>query len=305
MTNYRTLIELLPLCEPHQQVHGKQLRQNNFNFKAKKLQDSVFGKNPESYFSQFKSEEELLNYWLREAKIMAKKFVDDERKKGRAWLESGTRGRRGRAKKKDTASSSVHLEATNSGKRSASKTKPESSDKPSTDDDKRQPVDQQTIKQKAYHDYTANPVQSFTILSHSNPVQSYRTEQYDQVNDPIYEINLKETDLVNRNCHKLDDELLTSSIVDVPADHCSLNDATLNEITMNDINELIVLSAPNDHQQSNWHEAFQSCQRSEADIDLPCHLEVYDTTTLNCQFDLAASLNESSDLVGTNEFIPI
>lgn len=263
-------------------MHGKQLRQNNFNFKAKKL-DSVFGKDPQSYLSQFRSEEELLNHWLREAKILAKKFVDDERKKGRSWPEGSTRGRRGRAKKKDTTPASVHLEATNSDKRSAGKTKPATGDKPSGDH-------QDQIKQDDY-----SPIPPFTILT--CPAPAYPTEQYDQVNDPIYEIK---DDLVNRNCHKLDDELLTSSIVDVPADHCSLNDATLNEITMNDINDLIVLSAPND-QQTNWHEAFQSPRRSE--IDLPCHLP-YDTTTLN-QFDLAASLNESSDLVGTNEFIPV
>lgn len=47
-----------------------------------------------------------MNSWLKEAKIRAKRFVEDERKKGRQWIEANTR-RRGRAKKnnKDTTAS--------------------------------------------------------------------------------------------------------------------------------------------------------------------------------------------------------
>lgn len=283
-------------------MHGKQLRQNNFDFTAsslnkwftidKKLHESIYGKDPESYFRRFSTEEELLNSWLKEAKMRAKRYVDDERKKGRTHIENGPRGRRGRAKKKDTASSSVHLENANSGKRG--KARPEIGDKISSTG-KTQQVDQQTIKQDAYRDYIVNqpPPPPFTLLTAPNSAQSHQTEPYDQANDSIYEINLNDTDLVSKNSYyKLDNELLTSSIVDVPPDQCNLNDATLNEIT-----DLIVLPASsNVHHQSKGQEAFGG-QRS--DIDLPYHLDLYD-----CQFNQALSLIESSDLVGTNDFIP-
>ena len=297
-------------------MHGKQLRQNSFDFRTgfsnkclsfdKKLQESINGKDLESYFRGSRTEEELLSFWLKEAKMRAKQFVDDERKKGRAWIESGPRGRRGRARKKDTASSSVHLENVNAGKRTGSKAygKPEIGDK-TTSDDKTQQVDRQTIEQDAYRDYTVGQPPPVVLLSQPNSGQSHlteQTEQYGQVND-LYEFNLNDPDLVSKNYYsnKLDDELVTRNIVDLPPDHCNqLNDATLNEIT-----DLIVLpgSAPSSmHHQPKVQEVFAS-QRSENDIDLPYYLELYDTTTLNYQFNQAASLIESSDLMGTNESI--
>ena len=287
-----------------QQVHGKQLRQNNFDFTAaclskwftidKKLQESIYGKDPAGYFRRFRTEEELLNSWLKEAKMRAKRFVDEERKKGRAWIESGQRGRRGRAKKKDTASSSVHhSENANAGKRNKAGVKLEIVDsiggQINKSDDKM--VDQPTIKQDAYRNYSQPP--SFPVLTQLSQIQSHSTDQYQMNDDQVYEFKLSDPDLVNKsNYSKMDQELLTSSIDDIPdapANQYGLNDET------NPVTDILFLSAQvPSHHQSKDQDVFAS-QCSE--IDLLYQLELYDTT-LNCPFNLAVSRIESSDLVG-------
>ena len=172
--------------------------------------------------------------------------MEDERKKGRQWLENNPRGRRGRTKKNklDTTVSGVHQTVNNNDKK-LEKSKHQIENKLPNQANNQD--DNYSVNEAIVQNQTINHTQEFNQIEQFHQTQS----------DFIFEFNLNEnTDLVNN--------LIGSN----------------DENNLNELNDLIVLSAStNDLNQKNYH---------LDNIDLPTNLEVFDTTIVNCGFDLAS-----------------
>lgn len=258
------------------------MRQKNFNFQSSHLnnsklsieiKESIYGKNYQSngFLHEFSSEEELLNLWLKEAKIRAKRFVEDERKKGKQLSENnGQKVRRGRTKKKDTtASVQLGLEFNTALNNSIKKNNKNNQEillnKFSNN------LSAPEINNQIYDQQALNAIGNYPNV---NQVHGVEFNQIEQFNQALYEINLN-TDLVT--------------------DH--FNDKN----NLNELNDLI-LSTSEQNQQLNLNYKENASYQLTIDnnMDLQSSLNEFESGIGNCNFP---SLIESSELMNSNEII--